>query len=356
MSDGCGGIVDCGGCGPGEACGAGGVANTCAPWHDPWCVANGYSCGSWGNDCGQSVTCGTCDANARCENGHCVQCAQKTCAQLGATCGTSFDGCAGYVSCGTCGPGTLCDQSSGAGHCVACQQRTCGAQDFQCGSHSDACGGWLDCGDCAANQRCSPGVDSMGRETAKCVACMPKTCAQLGAQCGVYSDGCGGTLNCGTCGTGSTCTHGYDPMGFESWTCQTCTPKTCAQLGAQCGYISDGCGATLNCGTCGTGSQCTQGVDPNGFESWSCQTCTPRTCAQLGQQCGAVSDGCGGVLSCGTCSSGQCMSGHCCQPHACGFEDCGTISDGCGGSITCTSCGGGGTGGGATGGTGGGPT
>jgi mannobiose 2-epimerase len=35
--------------------------------------------------------------------------------------------------------------------------------------------------------------------------CVPKTCASLGAVCGSASDGCGGTLSCGTCPAGKTC-------------------------------------------------------------------------------------------------------------------------------------------------------
>lgn len=37
-------------------------------------------------------------------------------------------------------------------------------------------------------------------------SCTPKTCATLGNyQCGSWSDGCGKTLNCGTCAGGKTC-------------------------------------------------------------------------------------------------------------------------------------------------------
>jgi len=40
-------------------------------------------------------------------------------------------------------------------------------------------------------------------------ACFPKTCSQLGSyNCNSWSDGCGGTLNCGTCTSGYTCTAG----------------------------------------------------------------------------------------------------------------------------------------------------
>ena len=39
-------------------------------------------------------------------------------------------------------------------------------------------------------------------------ACVPDTCASLGYNCGSWSNGCGGTLNCGTCTAGYTCTAG----------------------------------------------------------------------------------------------------------------------------------------------------
>jgi hypothetical protein len=40
------------------------------------------------------------------------------------------------------------------------------------------------------------------------IVCVPDTCAGLGYNCGSWGDGCGGTLNCGTCGSGYTCTSG----------------------------------------------------------------------------------------------------------------------------------------------------
>jgi len=38
--------------------------------------------------------------------------------------------------------------------------------------------------------------------------CTPTTCLALGKECGTWDDGCGGTLNCGTCETGYTCENG----------------------------------------------------------------------------------------------------------------------------------------------------
>jgi N-acetylneuraminic acid mutarotase len=42
-------------------------------------------------------------------------------------------------------------------------------------------------------------------------------------------------------------------------------------------------------------------------------TCTPTTCAAQGKNCGTLSDGCGGTLTCGSCPSGQlCSAGNVC--------------------------------------------
>ena len=39
-----------------------------------------------------------------------------------------------------------------------------------------------------------------------------------------------------------------------------CSPATCESLGATCGSVSDGCGGTLSCGSCGSGEQCSSGI------------------------------------------------------------------------------------------------
>ena len=127
-------------------------------------------------------------------------------------------------------------------------------------------------------------------------ACTPSvTCAAAGKNCGGIADGCGGTLNCGTCGSGTVC---------EDNVCVNCTPTTCAAAGKNCGGIADGCGGTLNCGTCGGTDVCSANV---------CVSCTPTTCAAQGRTCGTVSNGCGGTLSCGGCQQGySCSSAGAC--------------------------------------------
>ena len=47
---------------------------------------------------------------------------------------------------------------------------------------------------------------------------------------------------------------------FTTASVQICQPLTCAGLGYNCGSVSNGCGGTINCGTCGIGQQCQSNV------------------------------------------------------------------------------------------------
>jgi len=73
--------------------------------------------------------------------------------------------------------------------------------------------------------------------------CVPN-CA--GKECG--DNGCGGVCAPG-CLVTQTCTNGN---------C-VCVPQTCVQLGKTCGSVDDGCGGSLNCGTCGIEQVCISG-------------------------------------------------------------------------------------------------
>src|SRR5712692_7007018 len=85
----------------------------------------------------------------------------------------------------------------------------------------------------------------------------------------------------------------------------TCAPITCASLGKNCGTISDGCGGTLTCGSCtALGTSCGGGGVAN-----VCGPGTPTTCAAQGKNCGAIPDGAGGWLACGTCTAPQVCGG-----------------------------------------------
>ena len=139
-------------------------------------------------------------------------CTPTTCSAQGAACGTIGDGCGGTLSCGTCATGQACNAS----HQCVCAPTTCAAQGAVCGTISDGCGNTLSCGTCPTGQTCNA--------SNQCI-CTPQTCASLGAVCGSVSDGCGGTLSCGTCPTGQPCT--------ASNQCATaCTPPPVVNAGA----------------------------------------------------------------------------------------------------------------------------
>ncbi len=131
-----------------------------------------------------------------------------------------------------------------------------------------------------------------------------ENCSTLGLQCGNHTI-CNKSINCGDCSNGYTCQIN------GTCTKNPCVPATCASLGRNCGTVSDGCGGTLTCGNYNGGCQ----------TGYTCQTdrgfcvqnpCVPATCASLGRNCGTVSDGCGGTLTCGNYNGG-CQTGYTCQ-------------------------------------------
>ena len=61
-------------------------------------------------------------------------------------------------------------------------------------------------------------------------------------------------------------------------------------------------------------------------------TCVPDTCASLNYNCGSPSDGCGGTLDCGTCSTGVCTNNVCtgvCTPGATKTIECDNLDTAC---------------------------
>jgi hypothetical protein len=226
------------------------------------------------------------------------------------------------------GDGGATDGSSPSG----CVPKTCAQLGFDCGMNTDGCGHVIDCGTCASPATCGGGGFSMCGPASPSPdgggpPCTPKTCAQLGYDCGMNSDGCGNTLSCGTCTAPAFCGGG----GFSQ--CGTmgggdggsvCVPKTCVQLGFNCGPAGDGCGNMLACGTCMSPQTCGAGgpgICGNPPDAGG--VCTPKTCAQLGFTCGPAGDGCGNMLACGTCQA----------PDTCGGGGTPSV---CGNSTPCT--------------------
>ncbi len=347
LSDGCGGIQDCGTCTAPESCGGGGTPNQCgSSCALATCGSVGANCGIIADGCGGTVDCGDCTAPAVCGGGGTSNvcgtpaCTPRTCGSVGAECGALADGCGGTIDCGTCPGGQFCG-GDGPNQCGtgSCTPQTCeqaiddlGGQFARCGAAGDGCGGVLDCGTCPSGYECgAAGPNLCG------AVCNPTTCQAAGANCGFIGDGCGGVVDCGTCPSGQTCGGGGTPSQCGG----SCTPITCQSAGAACGTVADGCGGVLNCGTCPTGQVC----GATQANQCGAGSCTPSVCGT--GDCGLLSDGCSGLIDCGACTSGGGCTPLTCQEQN---ADCGPVADGCGGLLDCgictvagETCGGGGT-------------
>ena len=109
-------------------------------------------------------------------------------------------------------PGQL-GSSPDAGPTEYCKKQTCQDQGIECGPAGDGCGGILpDCGTCPTGKRCGgPNAYSKCVDPVVGTACVPKTCIDLGVECGQAGDGCGGILTCGTCPSGKQCGSTQSP-------------------------------------------------------------------------------------------------------------------------------------------------
>jgi hypothetical protein len=253
----------------------------------------------------------------------------------GSYCGVIGDGCVGTLDCGMNCPETWqCDIQShlcvGGPDCVATYACTFGTGAY-CGTISDGCGRALECGD-----NCGAFKTGWICDNNTCVgpasACTPATCDAGGAQyCGVIGDNCGRALDCGNnCPAGWICENNLCVGGPD------CARRTCTDPGGAtfCGEIGDGCGGTLDCpDVCATNNP-----------GWVCDTarsvcvggpdCVRTLCttAEGGRYCGDIGDGCGGTLQCGTCPGNQpCTEG------VCPVVTCGPLCEAqvdCGGTMT----------------------
>ncbi len=389
--DGCGGKIDeCGKCGAGLRCGGPGAPSKCvSPTVGTGCVPKtctdlGITCGPAGDGCGGILQCGTCGPGQQCgvtgKPSQCVAatptgpdggaCIAKTCADYkleNKDCGKQSDGCGNVIDCGGCIDPEFCG-GGGPSKCAvsgggACIPKTCADYPGKCGVQSDGCGGVTDvCGTCTFPQICGgggvPSVCGGGTLTqADGGACQPKTVCAAN-QCGKIADGCGGVLDCGTanCVGGQICGGAGVPNVCGAPACVK-TPQATACAGKNCGSVADGCGGLWSCGAgcvapqicggagvpnvCGGGTITADGGANGG-------TCTPIAVCPA-NSCGPIANGCGGVLNCGNCISpavcggggvpSQCGGGNQCTPTpqatACAGKNCGFMPDGCGGLWTC---------------------
>lgn len=151
-------------------------------------------------------------------------------------------------------------------------------------------------------------------------SCSPRTsCLVLESvtvECGQQPDGCGGFVSCGTCAMGQQCVSqrcvdvprdggvvvdaGQPFDAGVSVDAGVCFPTSCTARGAVCGSLADGCGGTLDCGTCGNGASCQQNA---------------CVCSGGAEQCGdGVDNDCDGNVD---CTDSDCASVMACAQPAC---------------------------------------
>ena len=63
-----------------------------------------------------------------------------------------------------------------------------------------------------------------------------------------------------SCTTEGECTFECEPPSVREGDECVCDRDTCEDLGAMCGTLDDGCGGTLECGTCADGTECVDGM------------------------------------------------------------------------------------------------
>ncbi len=114
-----------------------------------------------------------------------------------------------------------------------------------------------------------------------------------------------------SCSAGQVC---------QNNTCvNTCTPITqgVACSGKNCGSVSDGCGGTINCGSCVSPNTCGGGGAAN-----VCG-CTPTETANNcsnSRVCGSIDNGCGTQVNCGSCPQGWTDPKYCHKDNKCYYD------------------------------------
>jgi hypothetical protein len=118
---------------------------------------------------------------------------------------------------------------------------------------------------------------------------------------------------------GDASSGGRDGMSFGDG--NSGCPSTCKELGADCGAVTDTkCGGIIHCGSCEGGAICGGGGKPNvcGTGGGNPDGCTKMTCASQHINCGQAGDGCGNMLTCGSCTLPQTCGGDPTKPGQCG--------------------------------------
>lgn len=152
------------------------------------------------------------------------------------------------------------DDCVGESHSELCEE-----EEAECGEIEvvDACGAEVtaECGMCSGEKVCEEGVDEEGHAVGEneC-GCIPDEKEDIchDHECGEHPDGCGGTVRCGNCDEDENCQSGVDEQGSSCvHSEEVCEALTCDDIASECGEFSDGCGGVIECG-CGDDEECVE--------------------------------------------------------------------------------------------------
>jgi len=263
ISDGCGGLVDCGKCPAGKGCGVAGVANRCEklPFADE-CIVLGKNCGTLTSVCGGTLDCGTCQNGEVCNsNGVCgPPCKPKVCADFAPdACGTYDDGCKGTLSCTCPGSGAICLATKTPHEC--CTNTTiCPAGSCATTVTNSCTGAPIAC------NTCNSSTEVCDTAQKKCVA--KKSCASYAAGTTVngpcndysfYDIGNGTKIPC-PCQIAGKTTWCINDSATVAGTCCENQGKVCPAVGqpGSCGgkQVTNTCTGQVTTCTCPWGYHC----------------------------------------------------------------------------------------------------
>jgi hypothetical protein len=136
------------------------------------------------------------------------------------------------------------------------------------------------CAKCATDTDCKSPTPACDAASGNCVTCTAdKHCSGTMPACNLV------TQKCVECNTNADCTANASPFPFGP------TASTCSV-------------STHTCVGCTSNSDCSSGV------CYHNDCCQPQNACQF-SNCGMQSDGCGRSVNCGTCTVGVCDSGRC---------------------------------------------
>lgn len=183
---------------------------------------------------------------------------------------------------------------------AGCERLTC-FETTGCGALSDGCGGNIACG-CPSGQTCGGGGTQGVCGTANTLAVSalrfdPSTVAAGSASVGTVS------LNIPAPARGAG-------VSLSSSSSAVTVPpsvvvpegQTSATFNATTAPVSSDTVAVITAALGGTTASANLNLTP-------ASTCSATTCAAQGKNCGTLSDGCGGTLSCGACTAPQTCGG-----------------------------------------------